>query len=141
MGKQNKSLKAWVAFVKSVQKKYKLSYKDAIHKAKELKDKGADWMKKGLKSMKGGENDEMYDGEGDDNDDEMYGGEGDEMNDEEMPPTEPAMEGGRRRRRTRRRRGSRRSRGRGRTFKRTMSRRKAASRKASRSMGLVMGVA
>ena len=47
MGKANKSLKAWVAFVKSVQKKYKLNYKDAIHKAKELKDKGADWMKKG----------------------------------------------------------------------------------------------
>ena len=48
-GKVNKSLKAWVLFVKSVQKKYKLSYKDAIHKAKELKDSGVDWMKKGLK--------------------------------------------------------------------------------------------
>jgi hypothetical protein len=134
MGKANKSLKAWVAFVKSVQKKYKLTYKDAIHKAKELKDKGADWMNsKSLKSMKGGN--EM-DVDSDDNMDVVS--DDNEMDDDQS--------GGRkrRRRRTRKRRGSRsrsRSRTRGRSFRRSMSRRKAASRKASRSMGLVMGVA
>jgi hypothetical protein len=135
MGKVNKSLKAWVAFVKSVQKKYKLSYKDAIHKAKQLKDKGADWMGKGLKSMKGGEPMDVYE----DTDDEMMeGGDDDELN-----TMGPEIAGGRRhRRRTRRRgRGRGRSRARGRSFRRTMSRRRSASRKASRSMGLVMGVA
>jgi hypothetical protein len=137
MGKVNKSLKAWVAFVKSVQKKYKLTYRDAIHKAKELKDSGADWMNKGLKSMKGGEGE----GEGEE--------EVDVEVEEEMPETEgpeEKMDGGRRRRRrTRKNRGSRsrrsRSRARGRSFKRTMSRRKLASRKVSRGMGLVMSVA
>jgi hypothetical protein len=140
MGKVNKSLKAWVAFVKSVQKKYKLSYRDAIHKAKELKDKGADWMNKGLKSMKGGEDMEV--------DEETTDMEVVEPNENEMEVVETEgaeMDGGRRhRRRTRRRRVSRsrsRARGRSRALKRTMSRRKSASRKASRSMGLVMGVA
>lgn len=42
--KVNKSLKAWVAFVKKVQKEEKLSYKDAIHRAKQRKDKGEKWM-------------------------------------------------------------------------------------------------
>jgi hypothetical protein len=42
--KANKSLKAWVAFVKKVQKQEKLSYKDAIHRAKQRKDKGEKWM-------------------------------------------------------------------------------------------------
>lgn len=42
--KANKSLKAWVAFVKKVQKEEKLSYKDAIHRAKQRKDKGEKWM-------------------------------------------------------------------------------------------------
>ncbi len=42
--KVNKSLKAWVAFVKKVQKQEKLSYKDAIHRAKQRKDKGEKWM-------------------------------------------------------------------------------------------------
>lgn len=46
-GKMNKSLKAWVAFVKKVQKEEKLSYKDAIHRAKVRKDKGEKWMKGG----------------------------------------------------------------------------------------------
>lgn len=144
MGKVNKSLKAWVAFVKSVQKKYKLSYKDAIHKAKELKDKGADWMNKGLKSMKGGEE---VDVEEKMEIDEMDGGEGDEGDEgyEDMLETEGPETGGRRRRRTRRRmsrsRSRTRGRARGRAFRRTMSRRRSASRKASRSMGLVMGVA
>jgi Tfp pilus assembly major pilin PilA len=45
--KVNKSLKAWVAFVKKVQKEEKLSYKDAIHRAKQRKDKGEKWMKGG----------------------------------------------------------------------------------------------
>jgi hypothetical protein len=135
MGKVNKSLKAWVAFVKSVQKKYNLSYKDAIHKAKKLKDAGADWMNKGLKSMKGGEGEEVEVEE-----EEM-------MEENDMPETEgpEVMDGGRRRRRRTRKnfrsRSRSRSRARARSFKRTMSRRKAASRKASRSMGLIMGVA
>jgi hypothetical protein len=125
--KANKSLKAWVAFVKSVGKKYNLNYKDAISKAKILKDKGADWMNNSLKSSK-----KMKGGEGEDEE---------EMPEEEMPeeemPEEDEMEGGRhRRRRTRKHRSRGRSRGRSRAFKRTMSRRKAASRKASRSMGV-----
>jgi len=45
--KVNKSLKSWVAFVKRVQKEEKLSYKDAIHRAKVRKDKGEKWMMKG----------------------------------------------------------------------------------------------
>ena len=45
--KANNGLKAWVAFVKKVQKEEKLSYKDAIHRAKVRKDKGEKWMKKG----------------------------------------------------------------------------------------------
>jgi len=43
----NKSLKAWVAFVKKVQREEKLSYKEAIHRAKVRKDKGEKWMKGG----------------------------------------------------------------------------------------------
>ena len=126
-GKVNESLKAWVAFVKSVQKKYKLSYRDAIHKAKQLKDKGADWMNKGLKLMKGGEGEEMEEVE-------IEGGEGEGEEEMDVETGEPEMDGGRRlRRRTRRRRGSRsRGRSRSRAFKRKMSRRKTTSRKASR---------
>jgi hypothetical protein len=45
--KANKSLKAWVAFVKKVQREEKLSYKDAIMRAKQRKDKGEKWMKGG----------------------------------------------------------------------------------------------
>lgn len=140
MGKVNKSLKAWVAFVKSVQKKYKLSYKDAIHKAKELKDQGANWMSKGLKSMKGGNHMEV------DEESEMdvVSDKTDKNIMDEEPTTQGPEVGGRRRRRTSKRRGSKRRRSghsRSRAFRRTMSRRKSASRKASRSMGLVMGVA
>lgn len=51
--KVNKSLKSWVAFVKRVQKEEKLSYKDAIHRAKIRKDKGEKWM------MKGGDGEEV----------------------------------------------------------------------------------
>ena len=46
--KANKGLKAWVTFVKKVQKEEKLSYKDAIHRAKQRKDKGEKWMKGGV---------------------------------------------------------------------------------------------
>ena len=46
--KANKSLMAWVAFVKKVQKEEKLSYKEAIHRAKIRKDKGEKWMKGGI---------------------------------------------------------------------------------------------
>ena len=49
--KVNKSLKAWVAFVKKVQKQEKLSYKDAIHRAKQRKDKGEKWMSGGDEGM------------------------------------------------------------------------------------------
>ncbi len=45
--KVNKSLKAWVTFVKKVQKEEKLNYKEAIHRAKVRKDKGEKWMKGG----------------------------------------------------------------------------------------------
>lgn len=154
MGKANKSLKAWVAFVKSVQKKYKLTYKDAIHKAKELKDKGADWMNKSFKSMKGGEGEEMLQGMSEESDSEMGEGmsETDGMGEEIIEGTSGDQSGGRRhgrkRRMTRKRRGSRsrsksrsKGKGRSRSFRRSMSRRRAASKKASRSMGLVMGVA
>jgi hypothetical protein len=51
--KVNKSLKAWVTFVKKVQKEEKLNYKEAIHRAKVRKDKGEKWMNGGamVKSM------------------------------------------------------------------------------------------
>ena len=138
-GKVNKSLKAWVAFVKSVQKKYKLTYKDAIHKAKQLKDAGADWMKSA--KMKGGD-----DGEMEDETEMTIDSEGGDEEPIEMGPSEEGeatMGGRRKRRRTRRRRGSRRNKSRrmGKSFKRTMSRRRSNSRKASRSMGMVLGVA
>ncbi len=86
--KVNKSFKAWVAFVKRVQKEEKLSYKDAIHRAKVRKDKGEKWMVGG---------DTLTDDATIEGDDTV---ELDETVQEEMPP----MEGGRRK--TRRRRGS-----------------------------------
>jgi len=49
-GKANKGLKAWVAFVKKVQREEKLSYKNAIHRAKIRKDKGEKWMSGGALS-------------------------------------------------------------------------------------------
>ena len=95
--KANKSLKAWVAFVKKVQKQEKLSYKDAIHRAKQRKDKGEKWMT-------GGEGTVM-----------------EETTSEEFMDGNPAEEmyGGRRRRRTMRRS---RGRGRGRTMRRSRNR-------------------
>jgi len=128
--KANKSLRAWVTFVKKVQKQEKLSYKDAIHRAKQRKDKGEKWMKGGnemrdesssseetanemeevggrrrrRKSRRGG-------GDGDDMGDMEYNemGPGDDMGEDDEPssssPNEDfKMQGGRRRRRTMRRR-------------------------------------
>jgi hypothetical protein len=45
--KLNKGLKDWIAFVKKVEKEEKISYKEAIHRAKVRKDKGEKWMKGG----------------------------------------------------------------------------------------------
>jgi len=46
--KVNKSLKAWVTFVKKVQREEKINYKEAIHRAKQRKDKGEKWMLGGV---------------------------------------------------------------------------------------------
>lgn len=102
--KVNKSLKAWVAFVKKVQKEEKLSYKDAIHRAKQRKDKGEKWMKGGEATVDMEEEATMTP-------------EGDEEEMVEMSAEETT--GGRRRRRTMRRS---RGRGRGRTMRRSRSR-------------------
>ncbi len=82
----NPALGKWVAFVKKVQKEEKLSYRDAMMRAKVRKDKGEKWMKGG----------EM----GDDIDMDM---------EEDMKMEDMKMEGGRRRRRrmTHKKRGSR----------------------------------
>ena len=99
--KVNKSLKAWVAFVKKVQKEEKLSYKDAIHRAKQRKDKGEKWMSGGATMT---------------NDDDMdIDITMDEMENEETmesPMAEESMNGGKRHRRSARRksRGRKRSR-------------------------------
>ena len=53
--KVNKGLKAWVTFVKKVQREEKLSYKDAIHRAKVRKDKGEKWMVGGIAPIAGGQ--------------------------------------------------------------------------------------
>ncbi len=45
--KANSSLKAWVAFIKRVQKEEGLSYRDAMMRAKVRKDKGEKWLKGG----------------------------------------------------------------------------------------------
>jgi hypothetical protein len=52
----NASLRAWVTFVKKVAKEEKLSYRDAMMRAKARKDKGEKWMK-------GGENTPMEEGD------------------------------------------------------------------------------
>jgi len=101
--KANKSLKAWVAFVKKVQKEEKLSYKDAIHRAKQRKDKGEKWMSGGATSTS---SDEILTEEFDD-----------------VPvEVEEGAYGGRRRRRRTARRTARRSRRRGRGRARTARR-------------------
>ncbi len=115
--KVNKSLKAWVAFVKKVQREEKLSYKEAIHRAKVRKDKGEKWMKGGDGEMV----EEISVSEMPEDEQmggrrrrrrSMSGGEGEEMDediditlDEESPNGDQM--GGRRRRTRRRRRSMR----------------------------------
>ena len=103
--KVNKGLKDWVTFVKKVQREEKLSYKDAIHRAKVRKDKGEKWM------TGGNMNDEM----------DVTSPKEDEMEDE-MEVTEG---GGKRRRRTMRKS---RGRGRGKTARRSRGRGRASRR-------------
>ena len=106
--KVNKSLKAWVTFVKKVQKEEKLSYKDAIHRAKIRKDKGEKWMTGGE-----GENQPTVDvSEAIDVSEAVAPVEDVSANDD-------SMAGGKRRRRTMRRS---RGRGRGRTARRSRGR-------------------
>jgi hypothetical protein len=117
--KVNKSLKAWVAFVKKVQKEEKLSYKEAIHRAKVRKDKGEKWMKGGADTPdKAIEAIEVKETTPESNE-----GVVEEATTfmEEEPPMNDDMMGGRRRRRSmRRRRSARRG--------RTMRRRRASRR-------------
>ena len=98
--KANKSLIAWVKFVKKVQKEEKLNYKDAIHRAKQRKDKGEKWMTRG-----GGQTPNM----GED-DDEMNGDMDMDNEDGDMNgDMDTEQKGGRRRRRHKTMRRSRRS--------------------------------
>ena len=90
----NASLRAWVTFVKKVQREEKVSYKEAMMRAKKRKDKGEKWR-----------------GGGDVDDDVIADDEAaivdDEINlDVDEAVLDDDMEGGRRRRRTRRRRSS-----------------------------------
>ena len=112
--KVNKSLKAWVSFVKKVQKEEKLSYKDAIHRAKVRKDKGEKWMSGGYAPLVGG--DEMVE---DETIEDMP--DGATIVDETIEDVPTTTMGGRRRRRTMRRSRGR-GRGRGRTARRSRSR-------------------
>ncbi len=116
--KVNKSLRDWVAFVKKVQREEKLSYPEAIRRAKQRKDKGEKWK------MKGGDGEESVP----------------VMDSPAIPMDEPAMDGpvsespvmedmppqAAGRRQTRRRsRGRSRSRSKGRTRSRGRSRGRA----------------
>jgi hypothetical protein len=89
----NASLRAWVTFVKKVQREEKVSYKEAMMRAKKRKDRGEKW--------RGGAAD-------DDMDMDMEDEEMDNMDnmEEDEESSGDDMSGGRRRRRTRRRRGS-----------------------------------
>lgn len=92
----NASLRAWVTFVKKVQREEKVSYKEAMTLAKRRKDKGEKWRG-------GGDDDDEYD---------MKTGElAEGMANSVLDDEEDDMYGGRRRRKTRRRR-SKKSRGR-----------------------------
>jgi hypothetical protein len=102
----NASLKAWVTFVKKVQREEKLSYRDAMMRAKARKDKGEKWMK-------GGEIDNEAEAMNDsvvveetmtkpDGDGEMMEG---EMVEEQMGGIAPFLRGGKRRK-TKKKRGS-----------------------------------
>ena len=51
VGKVNKSLKDWVAFVKKVQKEEGISYADAMKRAKVRKDGGEKWLSGGSEPL------------------------------------------------------------------------------------------
>jgi hypothetical protein len=56
----NASLRAWVTFVKKVQREEGLSYRDAMSRAKKRKDRGEKWMSgggSGSGSISGGDDD------------------------------------------------------------------------------------
>lgn len=92
----NSSLRAWVKFVKKVQREEKVSYKEAMMRAKKRKDDGEKW--------RGGGNDmDMSVDEAAVVDDEVNLDVDEAILDDDMNTD---MEGGKRRRRTRRRRGS-----------------------------------
>jgi hypothetical protein len=81
----NASLRAWVTFVKKVQKEEGVSYKEAMSVAKKRKDSGEKWR-----------------GGGD-----SYSDKNDMMDNYSQPqPDSMGMEGGRRRRRSKKHRGS-----------------------------------
>ena len=101
----NASLRAWVTFVKKVQREEKVSYKEAMMRAKKRKDNGEKW--RGGKLMGGDELDVDLD------EDAVIDDEANLDVDEAILDDDMDMEGGRRRRRRRtRRRRSRKSRGR-----------------------------
>ena len=106
--KANKSLIAWVKFVKKVQKEEKLNYKDAIHRAKQRKDKGEKWMTRGGgQTPNMGEDDDEMNGDMDmDNEDGDMDMDGDDEMNGDM---DTEQKGGRRRRRHKTMRRSRRS--------------------------------
>jgi hypothetical protein len=103
--KVNKSLKAWVAFIKKVQREEKLSYKDAMKRAKQRKDKGEKWMTGGRDADADADADAELDFGG-----KQDGGRDADADVEEVEISEEQMGGRRRRRRTMRRSRSRRSR-------------------------------
>jgi hypothetical protein len=101
----NASLRAWVTFVKKVQREEKVSYKEAMTLAKERKDKGEKWRGGGDSDEESAVFDDDYDNVVDD---KIKLDVDEDVLDDDM---DMSMEGGKRRRRTRRRR-SRKSRGR-----------------------------
>jgi hypothetical protein len=102
----NASLKAWVAFVKKVQREEKLSYRDAMMRAKARKDKGEKWMKGGAFDDEEDVTDDSVNFEETmtqpDGDEEMMEG---EMEEEQMGGRRYFLKGGKRRK-TKKRRGS-----------------------------------
>jgi hypothetical protein len=129
--KANKTFKAWVAFVKKVQKEENISsYKDAIHRAKQRSDKGEKW-----KTMKGGD--------GEDTIEEEIVTPREEEEEEIVTPREEEKEGGKMKggiilggkRKSARRRSARRTRGR--SVRRTRGR--SAHRTRGRSVRRTRG--
>jgi len=130
--KINKSLKAWVTFVKKVQKEEKLSYKDAIHRAKVRKDKGEKWMTGGQTPPTGpmdivNDDDNDYAGEPMDIVNDDRSGPMDVVNDDGSVPMDVNERGGRRRRRT-----MRKSKGRGKTARKSRGRGRGRSARRAR---------